>query len=376
MNGVKRICCFCERWESGGIESFLCNVLTRMNLADLEVDIVTASLGASVFTASLQGRGVRFIELSGGQRNILKNHREFRMLLRARRYDILHLNAFHGLSMAYLHIAEQEGIPVRIAHSHNTALRASLIRPLKLAIHTWAKERYTSDATDLWACSKKAAEFLFPKGILQRRGFRYIPNGIDVERFRFNPKIRTKVRAELGIENSLIIGNVGRLCYQKNQSFLLDVLVEALKHRPDIRLLLVGEGEDRPTLEEESQRMGVADKVLFYGTTNCVEQLLWIMDVFAFPSLFEGLGIVAVEAQAAGLPVVCSEFVPEEAHVTSHLQTVSLTRGPSAWAAALLTVLGRFQNSVDAVRAAGFDILDTARRVEICYSRSSLNGKP
>ena len=100
MDKNKRICCFCERWESGGIESFLFNVLTRMDLQHLEIDIVASSIGRSIFTKFLQKNGIHFIELSGSQRNILENHRKFRKLLRERKYDILHLNAFQGLSLS------------------------------------------------------------------------------------------------------------------------------------------------------------------------------------------------------------------------------------------------------------------------------------
>ena len=369
---MRRVCCLVERWESGGIESFLCNVLTQIDLSRLEVDIVAASLGESIFTKQLQGRGVRFFELSGSQRNIPENHRQFRKMARERRWDVLHLNAFHGLSLAYLKIAKEEDVPVRIAHSHNTALRRSLTRPLKLAVHRWAKRRYTRYATALWACSQNAADFLFDGQALKERGFQFIPNGIDVERFRFDPDVRAKVRAGLGVENCLVVGNVGRLCSQKNQTFLLDVFAEVLKSCPDSRLLLVGEGEDRPALEDKARRLGVADKVIFYDTTDHVERLLWAMDVFAFPSLFEGLGIAAVEAQAAGLPVVCSENVPEEASATDQVQVIPLPKGTSTWATAMAASLQRFPDSADAVREAGFDRSDTARWIETCYLRSDV----
>ena len=138
---MRRICCLCESWASGGIESFFGNVLTRLDSADLEVDIVAARLEASVFTDWLTARGVRFCELSGSMRDVLENHRRFRALLRERHYDVLHLNAYQSLSLAYLHIAKEEGVPVRIAHSHNTGLRKSATRPLKLAVHCWARER-------------------------------------------------------------------------------------------------------------------------------------------------------------------------------------------------------------------------------------------
>lgn len=359
---MTRICCFCESWESGGIESFLTNVLTRLDPAEFEIDIVASKLGASVFTAPLEAKGVRFIELSGTQHNILKNAKPFKQLLAERSYDVVHLNVFQGLSLYYAKLARRAGVPKVIAHSHNTDLRQSRLRSAKLAIHRFSSKLYAKHATTLWACSKSAAEFMFPQMLLAERGYTFIPNGIETERFRFNAEVRETVRTELNLLDKLVIGNVGRLCYQKNQTFLLDVLAEAKKLNPNTVLLLVGEGEDKPSLEAKAEQLGIADSVIFYGTTDKVEQLLWAMDAFAFPSLFEGLGIVAVEAQAAGLPTICSEHVPREAMVTELASTVPLGRGAAEWSEAVLrTNNTRTTDAANQVRDAGFDIADVAK---------------
>ena len=129
---MKRICCFCESWESGGIESFLASVYTHADLSELEIDIVTSKLLDSVFTARLEKLGIRFYQLSGSQRRLLTNHAMFRRLLRERHYDVLHINAFQSLSLYYAKLAMQAGVPIRIAHSHNTALRKSPLRWAKM----------------------------------------------------------------------------------------------------------------------------------------------------------------------------------------------------------------------------------------------------
>lgn len=366
---MKRVCCLCERWESGGIEAFLYNALTHIDHTQIEVDIVAAGLGKSIFTKPLQELGVRFFELSGSQRKVAENHRRFRLLLRDRRYDVLHLNAFQGLSLAYLRIAGQMGVPSRIAHSHNTALRKSVLRPLKLAVHAWARERYTADATALWACSQGAAEFLFSARALEQSGFQFIPNGIDTARFRFDPAVRESVRRDLGLEGTFVVGNVGRLCYQKNQEFLLDVFADVLKRNPDSRLLLVGEGEDKPMLVRKAKRLHISDKVLFYGASDHVEQLLWAMDVFLLPSRFEGLAVAAVEAQAAGLPVLCSAEISPEVRITPDLRRLALTEGAAAWSKALeqMPCAAERETAAEIVRGAGFHIADQSRRLESSY---------
>ncbi len=364
-----KVCCFCERWESGGIESFLSNVIHRLDLERVQVDIAAACLAGSVFTEPLQRLGVRFFELSGRQRSLVENHRQFLALLRRERYHVVHLNLFQGLALAYAGTARRAGVPVRIAPSHNTGLRKSGTRPLKLLVHNMAKYIFAREATAFWACSREAAGFLFPKGALNRRGYRFIPNGIEVERFRFDPAVREQVRGELGVEGQFVIGHVGRLCDQKNQDFLLEVFAQVKRRRPESRLLLVGEGELLGRLKEKAGELGVAESVIFYGPASRVERLLWAMDVFAFPSRFEGLGIAAVEAQAAGTPVAASEFVPDEACAGPIFRRLSLDAGAYAWADALLGACRPADRAscADRVKEAGFDISGVARQLEGCF---------
>lgn len=367
-----KVCCFCERWNSGGIESFLFNVLTRMNRNEIEIDLVASTLGSSVFTESLQERGIQFFELSGNQKNFLENQKRFTSMQKERRWDVLHLNIFHGLSLAYLYIAKQEGIPIRIAHSHNTALRESPTKEIKLAIHTLTKNRFTRYATDLWACSENAADFLFSADDLKKKGFLFIPNGIDVDRFRFNPGTRKDVRFELGLSNQFVVGNVGRFCYQKNQSFLLDVFCEVLKLKSDSYLLLVGEGEDKPLLIEKAQQLGILEKVIFHEVTSCVERLFWAMDVYILPSRFEGLPVTGIEAQATGLPCFFSDAITERCGILKSTKFLPLSRAPEYWAKEILkeAVIKDRSAAVYSVRNAGFDIQHTVQQVESGYRRS------
>lgn len=369
----RKVCCFCESWESGGIESFLNNVITHLNSEQCQVDIVASRLKQSIFTESLQRIGVRFFELSGEQRKLVQNHRLFWNLIQRERYDVVHLNVFHGLSLYYARLAKKAGIPIRIVHSHNTALRMSLTRPIKQLIHEFAKRSYSGDATDLWACSEAAAGFLFHKKVLKKKGFLFIPNGIETKRFRFDSEARRSLRRKLGLEDCFVIGNVGRLCYQKNQEFLLDIFVEVKKQRPNSNLLLAGEGELREMLEQKAQKLGISDSIIFYGTSRNIEQLLWAMDVFVFPSRFEGLGIVAVEAQAAGLRVICSEHIPQETCVTDLFQRLPLDFGSSKWAETLLSIRAdpiTRNEYPEKVKNAGFDISNVVAQIEYCYMRS------
>lgn len=363
---MRRVCCFCETWASGGIESFLCKLLSQMDQTDLQIDVVAVRVENSIFTEELEKCGVHIEQLSGSKFRWLSNCLQFWSLLKERNYDVIHLNVFQGLQLLYLYLAKLARVPVRIAHSHGSDLRKSPIRWIKMLLHRIGKSFFGQSATVRWACSGQASEFLFGNEEMGR----VIPNGINTERYRFRPDERERIRAELDVEEKFVIGSVGRLQYDKNQSFLLDVLVEMLPQRPESVLLLVGDGAARQELQRKAETLGIANRVIFYGLSDRVEELLWAMDAFAFPSLSEGLGLVAVEAQAAGLPMVCSEYIPKEAVLTPLFQRVPLTNGAAEWAQVLLNAKCCCrENQAEAVRQAGYEIFDTAKTVRTEYLR-------
>lgn len=336
----RKICIFCQTWESGGIESFLYTLLHHIDLSHVEIDIVVENLKESVFQSSLEQLDVTFYELSGSTRHIVSNYRRFAALMQRRKYDVLHLNVFQAQAMMYLPLAKHNQIPIRIVHSHNTALRDSRTQQLKLWIHYGASRIFSRYATDWWACSSAAARFMFPKQIISQDLYCFVPNGIELKKFRFDLQVRKKIREALGLNQCFVIGNVGRLCHQKNQAFLLDFLPEIRKKIPESKLILVGTGDDLLKLRQRANDRELSDHVIFCGTCSHVEQLLWSMDVFAFPSRFEGLGIGLIEAQAAGLPAVCSDQIPPEAIVSSDTVCLPLC-DRDAWIQTLVQLHGR-----------------------------------
>ena len=373
-DSMKKICIYCERWASGGIESFLSSLLFHMDRSACQIDLVASCIEESIFTKPLQELGISFYQLSGSRNRVLENRAQFLKLLREKNYDVLHVNAFHAGSFYFLHLGEKAGIPKRIAHAHNSGLRKGRLAAVKLAIHDWAKKKFVRDATDLWACSSTAAEFMFPQDDDIRSRVRIVPNGIDTRRFCFQPQRRQQVRAQLGMEASFVLGHVGRLSQQKNQQFLLSVLKELIPHVPNSKLLLVGEGELQQELKKQASDMGLADKVHFAGPVSHVEDMLWAMDFFLFPSLFEGLGIAAVEAQAAGLPVLCSDKVPPEAQMLSTLYALPLEAGVQLWAEKIQTLREmpvRREDCAKLVRQKGYDMDDVARMALKLYQGES-----
>lgn len=365
-----KICCFCEKWASGGIESFLYNVFERFDMKVFELHIVAAEVKESIFTDKLRTHGVFFHELSGNRKNIIQNYSRFIMLLRKENYDVIHLNVYHAISFIYIFLAKYVGIPTRIAHAHNTALRQGFFYKPKLLLHNAAKCLFSGNATAFWACSENAARFTFSSLALLSKGFTIIPAGIETALYRYNNDMRDLIRSRYGWTEAFVIGNVGRLCDQKNQNFLIDVLHAALQKNVACKLLLIGEGEARSMLEQKVDRLGVRDSVIFFGISTHVEQMMCAMDVFVFPSLFEGLGLVAIEAQAMGLPVICSENIPPEAYITPSIFTLPLDAGADAWANSILdckiTSNDREKNR-DYLIKAGFDLSNTVRMVVAGY---------
>ena len=196
---MRRICIYCPTWESGGIEAFISNIIQHMDLSNLEIDIVVDTLKNSVFTERVESLGIAIKELSGKQRAVFQNYRLLSKLMDERKYDVLHLNVFQALPMAYLLLAKQKEISLRIVHSHNTMLRKSKTYHLKMAIHRLARLLFTKNATDLWSCSSIAADFMFNKPQIKERKIQFIPNGIDLQRFQFCQEkrdiLRTKCKA-------------------------------------------------------------------------------------------------------------------------------------------------------------------------------------
>ncbi|MBQ3134485.1 MAG: glycosyltransferase [Oscillospiraceae bacterium] len=367
---MRRVCCFCETWGSGGIEGFLFNTLTHMNLTDLHIEIVAVRQGDSVFTAPLAEIGIPVIELSDSLRSP-KNAHLFRRFLADRSYDVIHFNLFHGLSLHYVEIARQMGVPVRIVHSHGSGLRKSFTRPAKLFLHHLGRFLWLNSATNLWCCSTPAACFLFDHRAATAQK---IPNGIDVDRFRFSPDARTTVRQKLGWTDETVIGTVGRLSDEKNQSFLLDVFAAFCSLRPHSRLLIVGDGPEKANLAKKAAALGIADRTVFFGSTDQVGSLLSAMDLFVLPSLFEGFGIAAIEAQASGLPLLCSDGVPSETCLTASCTRLPLKSGAQRWAQVIAPLLSASprHDGPDIVRNAGFDASSAAHLVEKIYREIAL----
>lgn len=274
-------------------------------------------------------------------------------------YRVVHVHQ-DCLSSVILKAAEKNGVPVRIAHSHTANQDKNLKYPVKL----WYRRSIPRYATALFACGKDAGDWMF-------RGAPYqiVNNAIDAAAYTYDPAKREAVRRQLGLTDELAVGHVGRFSPQKNHAFLLDIFAALCKKQPKAVLLLVGGGDEMPKMRQKAQTLGIAERVRFLDVRSDVAELMQAMDVFAFPSLYEGLPVTMVEAQASGLPCLISNGVSAECILTDGLVDIlPLSESAEVWAEKLLEK--RDTPRVDRcaeIAAHGFDITAEAEKLQEFY---------
>ena len=359
---------FGEPVSNGGQESFLVNALQHMDLTGLQIDVLTPYCCDNEYYRNiLTGLKVNLFELNlpfspGKSRGNI--YRPLVLFLKRNQYDVVHI---HSGSISILALgslaARQNKIKKIIVHSHCTGASK------KLKYHI--TKQVTSlillfCPTDYCACSREAGAWKFPAKTLNK--LKILKNGIDLDRFQYSPETREEMRKELGIgPDDYALGHIGRFSYQKNQEFIIDLAGELKIVFPQIRVILIGSGETMQQIKNRVREAGLNDNVLFVGNVNNVQAYLQAMDVFVFPSRFEGLGIVGIEAQAAGLPVIASTNVPEELGVSSLVQFVDLSN-KDLWITSLTEARERARQDVrEKLRYAGYDIRNTSEQIRKLY---------
>lgn len=351
--------------DRNGIETMLMNYYRNLNRNAVQFDFVKQTKEKSHYDNEIKRLGGRIFYIP---RYSVANHFAYKKawenFFRAHpEYRIIHGHVRSSASI-YLKIARKHGM-VTIAHSHNTSsgtgFSAVIKNMLQLPI------RHT--AHYLFACSNEAGEWLFGNKAVKRDNFRIISNAIEVDKYVFNEVARHKIRRQLKVEDRFVIGHIGRFNPQKNHSFLIELFYEIQKQQDKSTLLLIGSGDLREQVEKQVNELGIRNKVIFTGAVANVNDFLQAMDVFVFPSLHEGLGIAAIEAQAAGLHCIASDDIPREALATNLIETFPLKEGPKAWAKKVLSYDTGYtrRNTFNEIVSAGFDITREARILQQFY---------
>lgn len=358
--------------DPGGIETLLMNLYRHIDREKIQFDFLVHRPDEAFYDKDILDMGgriyrtARFSPIPGQYQQHMN---DIEAVLRAHpEYKVFHAHA--ELNLWPLMVAKKVGIPTRIAHSHN----AKTTMNLKYFFFLYEKMKIKEYCTDMFMCSTPAGNWTFGKKAVESGKVRFIKNGIETERFAYSEKVRANKRAELGIHNQFVVGHVGRFMQQKNHEFLIDIFKEIHDRRPDSVLILVSDGRLMDHIKAKVHTMGLDDAVRFLGNRRDVNEIYQAMDVFLFPSLWEGLPLTGIEAQTAGLPVVMSDVITDEVCVTPNVYTMSLKDSASVWAKKVLQVTEDYQrhNMRQQVVDAGFDIVTTAQLLQKFYIDRSL----
>jgi glycosyltransferase involved in cell wall biosynthesis len=357
----------------GGVETWLMHVLRHIDRARFQMDFLVHTTQPCAYDEEIRALGARILPCPTPSRP-WRYARNFKAILAEHGpYDVVHSHVHH-YSGYVLRLAHQAGVPVRIAHSHSdtTALHASA-NPLRRAYLSYMKRLIRLHAELGLAASEQAARALFGSGWRNDPRWNVFHCGIDLDPFKIMHD-RKSVREELGIpEDAFVVGHVGRFIQVKNHDFLLQIARVLANRDARIHLLLVGDGPLRMAVEQAAAQLDLTERIVFTGVRDDVPRLLTAMDVFVMPSLYEGLPLVGIEVQAAGLPYVVSDTVTAEIGIIPQLVShVSLTLSPDPWAD---VILATYQRALTVSKAAAwaivkqstFDIHCNTKRLEDIY---------
>ena len=361
-----RVICYSEVWGQGGIETFLMTLFQHRQNKGMAFTVYSTWDSNTALDGELEALGIDrytvFPDFKAGQARRLKEGAAgFAEVVELIKPDAIYINTMNGMGFLYTHVAKKRGVPVRVAHSHNSAYGSGQALAKGLA-HRFGKSVLGGSATACLACSDEAGRYLFGS-----RPFTVVNNGIDTDRFAFNPDARAELRERYGIPlDAPLFGSVGRLAEAKNPLFQIRTFAEILRLEPSAYYLMVGDGDMRPQVEELVRELGLGNRVIMPGYLPDPAPVYSALDCFLMPSLFEGLAIVRIESQCARCAIVCSEALPPEAHVTDAEVLMPLSAGERAWAEKAVE-MARMEGDraayAELVREAGFDADDTTRQV-------------
>jgi len=367
MSPIRVLCVF-SSLNRGGAESMCMNLYRNIDRSKVQFDFVKHTHSKCSFEDEIINLGGRIYE---APRYKIYNYFQYRSWwirhLKAHpEHQIIH-GHFFTISAVYFRFAREMN-RLTIGHSHSAKPGNGSLKSIMKAHSMKKVERLASYC---FACSEDAGKWLYP-----HRKFKVINNAIDAKAFTYDEEKRKKIRDEFGIKEEFVVGHVGNFAPVKNHTFLVDVFKVIHDRNPNSKLIMVG-GNDHKAIEEKVKGLGMSDSVIFTGVRSDIADILQSFDVFVFPSIDEGLGMVAIEAQAAGLYTICSDVVPSETRITNLIIFVSLGKSASEWADIVLKYNTGYkrEDTSEQIQRACYDIHTTAKLIEKFYTSVSKRGK-
>ena len=352
--------------KTGGTETIALNYYKNLNHDLVGMDFLFYGPSLPRFSKELEANGDRVINVVDYTENLIGSIREIRDVVKNGNYDIVHaqLNAlnFFPLLGAYL-----GGAKIRIAANHSTANMK--YEPKKSIVKYLVRPSAGMLATNYAACSEYAGEWCFGKQALKNGKIKIIHNAIDLSSFNYSDETRQSIRSKIGWKGKFVIGNAARFTEQKNHKFMVEIFAKVHEKYPEAILAFAGDGHLMDEVKAQVKELGLTDSVQFLGVRFDMNELMQGMDIFLFPSLYEGLGNVITEAQAVGLRSIASDVVPNEVKMTELVDFISLNKSADFWADAILKYKDGYihKSRHDDLKKAGYEIKSAARDLEKYY---------
>ena len=351
--------------RNSGVASMIVNLVQNIESEDIKIDLLTYENGDKVILDNLKNRGVNIYTVPElGLASYFTFKRAVNCFFESHKYDIVHSH-FNQVDTILFKSAKKNGVKVCISHSHNTKLSDSKIKAIRNRILCYKLPK----EADVWAaCSEDAGKCLYGKNFLNSSKRLIIHNGVDCEKFKFDAKARRLIREEFNVnEEEILLGHIGGFRLQKNHIFLVEMFYELHKRNSKYKLLLVGDGDLRPLIEKKVYELDLQDYVIFAGTRSDINRILSGLDLFLLPSLYEGLPVVGIEAQVAGLNCIFSDSITRESNLNDVI-FLSLNSSIDTWCSCVENMeLKRYSDRIYTVKNTGFDIVTEAKKLSNFY---------
>lgn len=336
----------------GGMESVVMNYVRNSDSQAMHFDFLS-TYPHIAYEKELRARGALLTSIPSRHSNPFMFRRELASYMKknAAQYDVLWFNTCNLVNIDFLKYAYKYRIPKIVVHCHNSQ---NMDNSIKNILHHFNQQKVLKYATDYWTCSEEATDWFYGTSIRNNPHYLYLPNSINPDSVKFNIDTRNAIRKEMNWNDKIILGCVARLHPQKNQSFLLDAFAPVFQNSNKYRLVLVGDGELRESLEKQADFLGISEAVQFLGVRSDITDLYQGMDAFLLPSKFEGVSMALLEAQANGLPCIISDTLSDEGVMNNNVIKLPITdSGRQAWCDAINSVSSHTLTRIDNEKISG-----------------------
>ena len=340
----------------GGVENFYFSYYRKLDHTKYQIDFAVKY--DTVFNEKeVKANGGKIFSIPNFRHHPFLHHRLLKDIIKNGDYDIIHANTVSVADILHLKLAKKYKVKKIIIHSHNSGMKPNIIFRF---FHTLNKPKLKKLGTHFLACTEDAGNWLFGKKLK----FDVLNNAFDINKFKYNEKYRTEIRKELNIKDEFVIGHVGRMCYQKNQEFLIRLFNEYVKINKNSKLILIGCGHDEENIKKLIQELNLNNTVLIIHSDDPYKYYS-AFDVFTFPSRYEGLGIVGVEAQINGLPCLFSNTIPKDIKINNNIEFLPIT-DIEKWVIALNSKKLKRVDKINS-RIKKYDIENEVKKLEKIY---------